>query len=380
MTYTNVAVNSESEWSDSTTYTVGDLVQVTDQTPHRVYKSLRGNNTDKYPPDNVDPQTIESASSTSNTVGTGAKTFTVATGLGFVAGMVVNIAKSSTPLSVNMTAEITSYNSGTGALGVSVYSSKGDGTHAAWTITSEDEIGFWKLVESTNQYKMFDEYVNTKTVNLNLISVKLNVQRADNIALFGLTGNKVTVALWDATETTKYWEEAVDLTYGAAIVQQISDWYEYFFGEYSVKEEVSLRSIVSTYNGVLTIDIAAETGTNAECGNVVVGRGLGIGKLQHGVKAGIIDFSQKETDDIGRTSITPGYWAKTNNMNVFVENIVVDAVYRKISSLRGIPTAWIGDETDGMEMLLVFGLFKDFSITVSGPFHSWCDLEIEGLI
>ncbi|SDP77181.1 hypothetical protein [Desulforhopalus singaporensis] len=292
--------------------------------------------------------------------------------------MVVNIAKTSTPNSVNMTAEITSYNSGTGALGVSIYSVKGDGTHTDWTITSKDEVGFWKVVESTEQYKMFDEYVNTKTVNTNSIDVKLNVQRSDSVSLFGLVGKEVTVSLWDATETTKYWEETVDLIYGAAITQQISDWWEYFFGEYSPKEEIALESSVSTYDGVLAITITAESGSDAECGNVVVGRLLNIGTTRNGAKAGILDFSSKETDDDGRTTITPGYWAKTSNLDILVKNIVVDSVYRKLSSLRGIPTAWVG--VDGYEMFLVYGVFRDFSITVSGNVNSWCSLEIEGLI
>ncbi|WP_092225924.1 hypothetical protein [Desulforhopalus singaporensis] len=59
LAYTNVPANAENEWANATTYNAGDRVKVTDQEPHRVYKSLRNNNTNKYPPENIEPQVIE---------------------------------------------------------------------------------------------------------------------------------------------------------------------------------------------------------------------------------------------------------------------------------------------------------------------------------
>lgn len=71
-----------------------------------------------------------STSVSSVLIGTGAKTFTVAAGLGYVVGMTVRIANSSANF---MTGEVTSYSSTT--LVVNVTSVSGSGTLASWTIS-----------------------------------------------------------------------------------------------------------------------------------------------------------------------------------------------------------------------------------------------------
>jgi len=69
---------------------------------------------------------------TSNTIGTGAKTFTTQTGLGFVTGMAIRVANSG----VNyITADVTSYNSGTGSLVINGTAVSGSGTFTSWTIS-----------------------------------------------------------------------------------------------------------------------------------------------------------------------------------------------------------------------------------------------------
>lgn len=75
---------------------------------------------------------VSTTSSTSNSIGTGAKSFTVQTGLGFVVGNSVRVANTSANY---MTGDVTSYDSGTGALVVNVTSSSGSGTYTDWTIS-----------------------------------------------------------------------------------------------------------------------------------------------------------------------------------------------------------------------------------------------------
>lgn len=75
---------------------------------------------------------VTGTSTTSVLIGTGSKSFTTQTGLGFVVGMTLRIANSSTNY---MTGDVTSYNSGTGALVVNVTAVVGSGTFASWTIS-----------------------------------------------------------------------------------------------------------------------------------------------------------------------------------------------------------------------------------------------------
>ena len=70
-------------------------------------------------------------STTSNTIGNGAKTFTVGTGLSYTPTQDVTISYDA---SKHMHAEVTTYNSGTGVLVVDVKNHTGAGTFAAWTV------------------------------------------------------------------------------------------------------------------------------------------------------------------------------------------------------------------------------------------------------
>ncbi|HRE52221.1 MAG TPA: hypothetical protein PK339_12415 [Flavitalea sp.] len=74
-----------------------------------------------------------SASTTSHTLSTGSKTFTVSTGNVFAAAKPVTVKYDDANY---MTGTVTSYNSGTGALVVSINSVVGSGTYTSWAITS----------------------------------------------------------------------------------------------------------------------------------------------------------------------------------------------------------------------------------------------------
>jgi hypothetical protein len=378
LSYTNVAAASQSEWSSATTYGADAEALVSDDRVHKIYRSLRGNNVNRYPPDHLEPVEVVGTSTSSIAVGTGSKNITTQSGLGFSTGMVVKIERTVTPNTVNMTGEITAYNSGTGAMTVSVYSVTGSGTLTGWTIRSEDEIGFWEEVGATNQHKMIDEYVNTRTENTALIDVRFPVERVDFLTLFGLEADEVTVTLWNSTETEVVWSGTYDLIYSGAGIVNIVDWFEYFFGEFSARSEllVSIGAIV--FQGVIQIEISGGEDETVACGNAVCGRLFSIGETQFGMDLGMLDFSKYETDEDGRTKVVPGYWSKKMEATVYMPNSYVDSVHKRLSGLVGIPTAWIGDSE--YEASIVYGTFRDFSVTVEGPSHSFCSIEIEGLI
>ena len=73
-------------------------------------------------------------STTSNSIGTGSKTFTTQTGLGFAAGQAIRIQDNAS-LSNYMLGTISSYTTATGALVVTVDSIAGSGTIADWSIS-----------------------------------------------------------------------------------------------------------------------------------------------------------------------------------------------------------------------------------------------------
>ena len=82
--------------------------------------------------------TYLTTSSTSLTIGTGSKSLTVGTGLAYSASQTVKIANDA---SNYMEGTVTSYNSGTGALVVSVDTTSGSGTFSSWTVNLAGSTG-----------------------------------------------------------------------------------------------------------------------------------------------------------------------------------------------------------------------------------------------
>lgn len=80
----------------------------------------------------------QGASATSLAIGTGSKNFTIQTGKGFLPAMPVRVAYDA---SNYMDGTVTSYDSGTGAMVVSVSSIAGAGTYTSWTISIVGKSG-----------------------------------------------------------------------------------------------------------------------------------------------------------------------------------------------------------------------------------------------
>ena len=84
----------------------------------------------------------QATSTTSMTIGTGSKSFTlVQTGKAFVVGQWVSITAAASPASNWMAGAITAFNSGTGAIVVDVVIVDGVGTLPSWVITASAPIG-----------------------------------------------------------------------------------------------------------------------------------------------------------------------------------------------------------------------------------------------
>ena len=105
-----------------------------------------------------------SATSTSSlSIGTGAKSLTIQTGKSIVVGMTLVIARTSAPTTTRMSGVVTSYDSGTGALGVTVDSVTGSGTHTDWTISLSAAVIGSDLGKRVIQVKVIDDTTTLTT-------------------------------------------------------------------------------------------------------------------------------------------------------------------------------------------------------------------------
>lgn len=91
----------------------------------------------------------------------------------------------------------------------------------------------------------------------------------------------------------------------------------------------------------------------------------------------LIDYSRRETDDFGVTTVVPRAFARQMSVRIMLPTADVDAMQRQLAALRATPAQWIAD--DRFESLSFRGFYKDFAIDLAIPPVSYCTLTIEGL-
>jgi hypothetical protein len=123
--------------------------------------------------------------------------------------------------------------------------------------------------------------------------------------------------------------------------------------------------------------IGNDPGGEVSIGTLIAGRVLNIGITEAGASAGITDFSKKDTDDFGNTTIVERGWSKTMECKALLPTGSVSGVQRSLAALRATPVLWIAEE--GYDALTIYGFYKDFSLDLELSNISYCSLTVEGL-
>lgn len=235
----------------------------------------------------------------------------------------------------------------------------------------------WALMGATNRWKMFDSFTNTQTEDSGAIIIEVDSCGADCIGLFRLEGTKVTLTL-SLLDSSSY---SVKKT---AIIglddSPIDDYWEYFFADFRYNKTLFWTFPVYYSNAILRIEITPHI-NSAKCGMCKLGKSITLGKTHYTPHISMDDYSKKATDDLGRTYLSQGNYARINEFDIWLENTDIDMVRRIFEDVRGIPimTNANGSNTD-YESLIIYGYYNNFDIIIPGPRRSKCSLEIRGLI
>ncbi|WP_417660006.1 carbohydrate-binding protein [Pseudidiomarina sp.] len=229
----------------------------------------------------------------------------------------------------------------------------------------------WLDLGATNRWRMFDDKVGSLTEQAGSIAVELQPGAVINsVALFNLLGRSATVTLTDPSEGVVY-QRTVSL-----VDAGVSDWYEWFFSPIGRQTDFVLLDLPAYGTATLsvTIDNASDT---AAVGHLVMGRQAELGVAVYGSGVGITDYSRKETDTFGNSVVVERSFSKRAEFDVVVETPQIGRVQRLLASLRAQPVVWIGAE--GYESTFLFGYYRDFQISISGPSVSDASITVEGL-
>lgn len=233
-----------------------------------------------------------------------------------------------------------------------------------------DGLAKWLDLGAVNRWKMFDEKVGTATERDTDVTISIQPgQVVTALAGLNLTGLSLTVAMNDPTEGLVYQNDIWLTDVG------VSNWYEYFFKPFGYTTDVTLTDLPSYANATTTVTV--NSADVAKIGVLSVGTQEAIGTALYGTSIGIIDYSRKETDAFGNSSVVERPFSKRAEYDIEIDTKQVSRVQRLLASVRAKPVVWIGEQS--MEATVVYGFFKDFSISISGPVVSDGTITVEGL-
>ena len=234
------------------------------------------------------------------------------------------------------------------------------------------DTAWWVELGATNRWKMFDQGVGSQTSQATSIAVVLEPGLVNSLALLDIIAATVQVSVV-ADSATIY-----DQTFTIGDDAILFDWYDYFFEDIDPQTELTVVGLPVYSGGQITVTISHPT--TAKCGTLAVGRLVDIGETRFGARVGITDYSRKETDIYGNTTVTERSYAKRIDAELIVLNSRLDYVTKKLADVRATPVVWITDDAITYGSMTIYGFYKDWGINVAYPLHSEASLTIEGLV
>lgn len=243
--------------------------------------------------------------------------------------------------------------------------------------TGNDPItasAWWVEVSPTNRWAMFDQSVGTVSEGTSPLRVKLLPGAITALALIGLVGaTEATVTIYASPGGAQTYTRTISLdSYG------ISDWLEYWTAPIEYNSEAVFTALPTS--GTSEVEVEITGSADVGCGSLVVGSAYTLGGVQYGATIGIIDYSRKETDDFGNTSLVERPYARRMDVRLQLNAADLNKTYALLSTLRATPCVWVAvPDVLGYESMTIYGWARDFSIDIALPTVHYCSLQIEGL-
>lgn len=244
------------------------------------------------------------------------------------------------------------------------------------TTTDSPTVGFardpktWDRVGKVNRFACFDGIVGNQMTGTNLdVTISPNGEVTNGLAIFNAGGAAVRVTVTDPTDGVVY-----DKTVSLVDVSGIGDWFDWYFAPNITAPDFVLTDLPLYATASIRVRI---TGAFS-IGELVLGRVIELGTAGYGTQVGILDFSRKERDTFGNAILIRRAFA---NLATYAAKILtgrVGYVRRVLSERRATPTVFIGSEN--RPETIVYGYFRDLTITLAGPSSSECSIEVEGLV
>ena len=238
------------------------------------------------------------------------------------------------------------------------------------TVGFAREVKTWDRVGKVNRFACFDQIVGNGMTGTNLdMTIAPNGEVTNGLAIFNATGAAVRVTVTDPTDGVVY-----DRTVSLVDNSGVGSWYDWYFSPIIASPDFVLIDLPLYASASIRIRIDGAF----SLGEMVLGRVIELGTVGYGTQVGILDFSRKDRDNFGNAVLVRRAFA---NLATYAATILTSRVgyaRRILSERRATPTVFIGSEN--RPETVVYGYYRDLSITLAGPNASQCSLEVEGLV
>lgn len=231
----------------------------------------------------------------------------------------------------------------------------------------------WLEIGPTNRWAMFDTSRSSGSTSTSTVTITLAPGvSTDSLAILGCTALEVNINITSGGPTV--YNNTVDL-----LIRNSVNYTQYFFSTFMYQPSLVLFNLPNNSNNIITITFTMP-GTGGLVGNIVLGTSISLGNIQTGVSIEALNFSVINRDIFGNSILVPRRSVPKTSQRVFINKADLNALINTRYNLNAVPAVWVGidDNNDAyFDALLIFGVYKNFSLVMDYPDHALLSLELE---
>jgi len=236
-------------------------------------------------------------------------------------------------------------------------------------IVPSDDTGKWLLWEVSNKFASLDLQANTETIcdtdtivsgSVYDLELETNVDGYDYIVLGAMKGTQLTIVEKDVSTAT------LDTT-----IKTITN------------DEMSYAHILDASAYTVEVTITQLTGGSySSIGSLISGNSISLGDTLYNPKFGFSSDIVQTIDPSGIIDIETSDIEELIDINVIFDSSDTMRIKKDLKSIKGIPTAFILDETTDSiyENVVVIGIVDDFTIVLSNPTKTYGTVSIQEVL
>jgi hypothetical protein len=231
----------------------------------------------------------------------------------------------------------------------------------------ESDAVNWADAGPLNRWAMFDQANETQTsATTSFVVVLAPGERVDCIGFDNVDADSIRVQSGASYDET--------ITLRTRVVEGLWSW---LFERFAYKTACAFLNLPPISSNSITITVT-KTGSTAKVGTCLLGRRYRVGRTKYGASRRTLDYSYKNTDSYGSTTVVEGAFAKEMSATVWVTKEKAEDVARLLDEYRATPLMWLG--AGGLKSsLLVYGFCDEWEEVIPYPNESLYSLKVQGL-